>query len=114
MYCRAWAPGSLTSRAAAGTGRRTWLAIMMTFSPSSRVAGLTPPGGPMRTALHPLGRRHLVPARVLGLLHELVHDGGAAHVAEEVEEDRDGLEPMAVAVDHRVIELRAHRRRLGI
>jgi hypothetical protein len=33
---------------------------------------------------------------------------------QEVEEDRDGLEPVAVAVDHRVIELRAHRRRLGI
>ena len=82
--------------------------------PVQRIAGLPPPRGPMGTALHALGRRHLVPARVLGLLHELVDDGGAAHVAQEVEEDRDGLEPVAIAVDHRVIELRAHRRRLGI
>ena len=38
MNMRPWVMGSATSAADAGTGRRTWLAIMMTLSPSSRTA----------------------------------------------------------------------------
>src|SRR6266436_9350858 len=62
---------------------------------------------------HALGRGHLVPARVLRLLHELLDRGGSAHVGEEVEEDRHRLEPVSVAIDHRMAELRTHRRRAG-
>src|SRR5262249_12515492 len=54
------------------------------------------------------------PARVLRLRHELVDDGRAADLAEVVEEDRNGLEPVAVPIDHGMVELRANRRRLGI
>src|SRR5262249_37087896 len=48
------------------------------------------------------------------LLHEPVDGGGAAHVAQEVEEDRYRLEPVSVAVDHRMTELRAHVRRFRV
>ena len=51
---------------------------------------------------------------VLGPLDELVDDRRRRRrLAKVVEEDRDGLQPVAVAVDHGVIESRPHCRRLG-
>src|SRR5262249_22470718 len=79
-----------------------------------RVGGFAPPRGPVRPPVHALGRRHLVPARVLRLLHESVDGGGPAYVAQEIEEDRYGLEPVPVPLDHRMTKLRPHRRRFRV
>jgi len=68
----------------------------------------------MRALVHPFGQGHLVPARILGLLQELLDGGGASHITEVVEKDGNGLEPVAVTVDDGVIKPPANRRRLRI
>ena len=74
---------------------------------------------PVRRAAEPalpslLDRELVPPVEAVPVARaELVDIGGAADLGDVVEVDREELDPVAIGVDHRVVELGAHLRALG-
>src|SRR2546425_411637 len=82
--------------------------------PVERVARLAPPRGPERPLVQSLLAGHRVPAALDVLALEVLDERRPADLLQVVEEDRHWLEPVAVAVDDRVVELPPDLRGLGI
>jgi len=85
----------------------------MAVARSSVLAG-APPGRPERPLVPALVTAHGVPATLHVLGFEVLDERRPADLLQVVEEDRHGLEPVAVAIDDGVIQTPADVGGLGI